>query len=155
MVQRAFQDDLYGNYCWGCGVANPHGLQIKSYWDGEVAVCTWTPAPQYAAGPRYILNGGIIATLIDCHSVCTAVAAAYRKEGRMIGSDPMIWYVTGTLKVVYQRPARLDRTIHLQARVTDATERKTVVSTRLYADETECATGEVIAVRVPTAWLES
>ncbi len=155
MAERAFQDDLHGNYCWGCGVANPHGLQIKSYWEGEVAVCSWMPAPQYAAGPRRILNGGIIATLIDCHSICTAVAAAYRKEGRTIGSAPLIWYVTGSLKVVYQQPARLDRTMHLQARVIDETERKTVVSTTLYADETECATGEVIAVRVPPAWLEN
>jgi hypothetical protein len=37
MDQKAFQDyypdDL--SHCYGCGRLNEHGLQIKSYWDGE------------------------------------------------------------------------------------------------------------------------
>ena len=73
---KAFQDEMVGNYCWGCGADNPAGLHLKSYWDGEVAVAQWTPAHEYSAGPRHILNGGIIATLLDCHGVCTAVASA-------------------------------------------------------------------------------
>ena len=48
---------------------------------GEEAVCTWQPQPNHTSGPPHILNGGIIAVLMDCHCICTAVAAAYRAEG--------------------------------------------------------------------------
>ncbi len=85
-----FQDRMENNYCWGCGRLNDKGLQIKSRWDGEEGVCTWRPQEFHAAGPRDVLSGGIIASIIDCHSVCTAVADAYRFEGRHIGSDPEI-----------------------------------------------------------------
>ena len=87
MQGRAIQDQLGGdNYCFGCGPQNPDGLQIKSYWEGEETVCRFEARPAFAAGPRQLLNGGIIATLIDCHSVCTAMALAYRAEGRPPGA---------------------------------------------------------------------
>jgi hypothetical protein len=94
--QKAFQELIQGNHCFGCGNLNKHGLQIRSYWDGEETVCNWKPREYHMAGPAHVLNGGIIATLIDCHSICTAIAAAYRNEGREIGSGERIWYATAT-----------------------------------------------------------
>ena len=35
MEQLAFQEQIGGNHCWGCGALNENGLQLKSYWDGE------------------------------------------------------------------------------------------------------------------------
>ena len=35
-----------------------------------------------AAARREIVNGGIVASLIDCHSLNFAIAHAYRAEGR-------------------------------------------------------------------------
>lgn len=151
---RAFQDDLDQNYCWGCGAANDHGLHIKSTWDGKEAVCVWEPQPIHMAGRRRVLNGGIIATVIDCHSICTAVAAAYRAENRPIGSEPLIWYVTGTLAVSYRTPAPLDRPLRVRARITETKDRKTVVATTVAAGNEEYATGEVVAIRVPPDWFE-
>ena len=75
----AFQDLMHDNFCWGCGADNPDGLQIKTVWDGDTSLTRWTPQPQFAAGPRHILNGGIIATLLDCHGVCTAIADRFLK----------------------------------------------------------------------------
>jgi len=149
---RAIQDDLHQNYCWGCGIANPDGLHIKSAWDGEEAVCVWQPAPQHMAGPRRVLNGGLIATVIDCHSICTAVAAAYRAEGRPIGSDPLIWYVTGSLQVSYRKPAPLDRPLEVRAHIVEAKDRKAVVAATVRAGGEECATGQVVAIRVAPEW---
>ncbi len=77
----AFQDLMPDNACWGCGSANAGGLQLKSYWEGEEAVATWQPRLEHASGSPHVLNGGIIATLLDCHGVCTAVSAAYRRRG--------------------------------------------------------------------------
>src|SRR4030042_3439238 len=95
MEQAAFQDQIPDNGCWGVGPSNVHGLRIKSYWVGEESVCAFQPQPHQTAGPPHILNGGILASLIDCHCVCTSIAAAYRAENRAIGSHPLIWHVTG------------------------------------------------------------
>ncbi|MFQ5693447.1 MAG: PaaI family thioesterase [Nitrospinota bacterium] len=155
MNPRAFQDEFADNHCWGCGGANDHGLRIKSYWSGEESVCTWNPRHYHAAGPPNVLNGGIIATLIDCHCICTAVAAAYRAEGRGIDSEPLIWYVTASLRVSYLRPTPIDRPVTLRARILEAVPRKTVLSCSLSAQGEERALGEVVAVRVPPGWHES
>ncbi|MBW1888437.1 MAG: PaaI family thioesterase [Deltaproteobacteria bacterium] len=149
MGQQAFQDILdVENHCWGCGSHNEHGLQVKSYWSGDEAVCTWQAKNYHAGGARHILNGGIIATIIDCHSTCTAIAAAYRAEGREFGADPLIWYVTGSLQVTYLRPTLIKEPIVLRARVKKMEKKKAIVTCSLFAKGEECARGEVVAVRV-------
>jgi acyl-coenzyme A thioesterase PaaI-like protein len=153
--QRAIQDLCQtNNYCWGCGRDNKHGLQVKSYWRGEEAVCTWKPEPCYAAGPRDVLNGGIIATLIDCHSASTAMAAAYQAEGRAIGTEPHIWCATASLHVTYLRPTPLGEPVTLRARVKELGERKITVICSLFANGEECAKGDVVAVRVAPDWAQ-
>ena len=75
VFQDSYPDDV--SHCYGCGRLNPHGLQIKSYWEGEEAVCRYRPQPYHTAIPGYVY-GGLIASLIDCHSTGTASAAARR-----------------------------------------------------------------------------
>jgi acyl-coenzyme A thioesterase PaaI-like protein len=149
--ERAFQDDLAAigfEHCWGCGAANRHGLHVKSYWSpdsADEAICVWQPQPYHIAAPG-IVSGGIIATLIDCHS-----AAACRAEGRSITSDPPLPYLTAALQVSYLRPTPSDGPVTLRARVSQTSGRKTTVTCSLYSAEgVECACGEVVAVRVPT-----
>jgi len=130
-------------------------LQIKSYWSGDEAVCTWQPKPYHAAGPMHVVNGGIIATIIDCHCVCTAIAAAYRAEDREIGTEPPIWYVTRSLQVTYLRPTPIDQPLVLRARIQEMNERTTLLTCSLFGKGEECARGKVVAVRVPSVWLEA
>jgi len=151
----AFQDDIAEQHCWGCGVLNEHGLQIKSYWSGDEAVCTWQPKAHHMAGPTHVLNGGIIATIIDCHSICTAIAAAHRAEGWTGNADASIWYVTASLQVTYLKPTPIREPVMLRARVKETKGKKTIVTCSLFAKEEECARGEVVAVRVPPAWRQS
>jgi acyl-coenzyme A thioesterase PaaI-like protein len=151
---HAFQDQIPANFCYGCGPGNPVGLHIRSIWAGDEALCVFQPAPYHAAGPRHILNGGIIATLIDCHAVCTAIAHTYRAESRAIGSAPEIWYATASLAVRYLRPAPLDRLVAVRARVVEVSPRRTTLECALSADGVECARAEVVAVRVPATWRE-
>jgi acyl-coenzyme A thioesterase PaaI-like protein len=150
----AFQDQIPGNHCWGCGPLNERGLQIKSYWDGEESICHWTPRLPFAAGPTHILNGGIIATIIDCHCVCTAIAGHYRAEGRPMTSDPPIWCVTAHLDVDYLAPTPLDREVTLRARIEEEKGKKTVLTCWLCSGEEECARGRLVAIRVPPEWRE-
>ena len=150
--EPAFQDAFSENHCWGCGTLNPHGLQIKSYWSGDEAICTWQPQPYHTSGPPHILNGGIIAVLMDCHCVCTAVAAAYRTEGRALTSEPRVFYATASLQVTYLRPVPIAESVVIRAQITSVAERKTLLTCSVSAGGEECARGEVVAVRVPPAW---
>src|SRR5512137_1615055 len=77
-VPVAIQDQIPHNHCWGCGTLNPRGLRIKSFVEGDEAVCTFQPSPDFMAGPTNVLYGGILAAVIDCHTVCTAIAHSYR-----------------------------------------------------------------------------
>ena len=73
MDQKAFQDYYpdESSYCYGCGRLNQHGLQLKSYWDGEESKAVYTPLPQHMAIPGYVY-GGLIASIIDCGLVSVA-----------------------------------------------------------------------------------
>ena len=153
MGQRYFQDQVKGNYCFGCGSDNEHGLQIKSYLSGDELVCKWQPQEYHTAAPG-ILYGGIIASLIDCHSVWAAVVAAYRAESRDINADPPIFYVTGSLNVTYLRPTPMNGPVVLRARIKEMREKSTVVVCSLFANEQECAQGEVVAVRISESWIK-
>jgi acyl-coenzyme A thioesterase PaaI-like protein len=148
----AFQDQLRDNWCWGCGADNPDGLHLKSAWEGGVAVARWTASPAHAAGPRHVLNGGIIATVLDCHGVCTAIADAYRREGRPIGSEPDMWFATTSTEVDYLRPTPIDAELRLVASVREADGKRAVVACSLDASGKERARAVVHSVRVPEEW---
>jgi acyl-coenzyme A thioesterase PaaI-like protein len=154
MSEKAFQDYYPDNvaHCYGCGRLNENGLQIKSYWDGQEAVCTYTPRPHHMAIPGYVY-GGLIASLIDCHSTGTAAAAAYRAVGRPMDSEPAFRFVTASLKVDYLLPTPLGVPLELRATVEEIKGRKVVVHTTLSAGGQVCAKGEVVAVQVPEHWM--
>ncbi len=148
----AIQDLMPHNHCYGCGADNPDGLQIKSHWQGDETVCTYTPRPEQCAGPLHYLYGGTIASLIDCHSVCTAIANYYRSEGREVGEGDEIWCVTGRLTVSYVAPTPIDVDVTLCATVEEYGEKKAIVKTRVYSGDTLTAEGEVVAIRVADSW---
>lgn len=152
MASTAIQDQLHDNYCWGCGADNPVGLQLKTYWNGEVAAADWMPSLDFAAGPRHILNGGIIATLLDCHGVCTAIADAYQREDREIGQGQDIWHATVSISVSYRRPTPLSGPVQLTAGVPTRANGRTSVDCVLSSGGKERAYATVISTRVPEEW---
>ena len=152
MNDRAFQDLMKGHHCFGCGTLNQQGLRIKSYWSGEGSICTWLPANHHMAGPKQVLNGGIIATIIDCHCVCTAIAAAYQAEGREIGSEPTLLYVTGALNVKYLQPTSIKEEVFLRAQVQAVQEKSATLTCSLLSNQKESVRTEVVAVKVPATW---
>ena len=139
------QDGLFGNSCFGCGAWNEHGLNIKSTWEGDISVCRFVPNPHHAAMPHDIVNGGIIAAVIDCHSVCTAIADAYRRAGRYAGDGerPLFWYATASLQVNYLKPTPLSMPFSVRAKVIEVDRRRTSLSAELRSDDgTLTCTGE-------------
>ena len=154
MTDRALQDQIPHNHCFGCGPENEAGLHLKSYWSGTgPSVARFEPQARHCAGPEHFVNGGIIATLIDCHSVCTATAAAYYREDRPIGSDPLLCFATSRLDVAYRRPTPMGETLELTALVTGTTEKGFSVECEISAAGRVCAAATVEAARVPLSWM--
>jgi acyl-coenzyme A thioesterase PaaI-like protein len=150
MPDKAFQDyypDEF-SHCYGCGRLNKEGLQIKSYWDGEEAVCHYTPRPYYTGGIPGFAYGGLIASLIDCHGAATASAAKLREEGHALGEKPLSRFVAASIKVDYLKPTPIDAALELRARVTEIKGRKVTVSVTLSAQGVICAKGEEIFVQM-------
>lgn len=147
MSKDIFQNHMPGNICFGCGQDNHQGLKIKSYWDGEEAVCIWQSKEQYQ-GWKGLLNGGIIATLIDCHCMCTSMAATYRAENRTLDSQPEYRYATGTMTIKYLKPTSNDIPVELRATVKEIKGRKVTVDCKVLSEGQLTAMAEVIAIRV-------
>jgi len=150
MSDKAFQDFYpdHWSHCYGCGRLNEHGLQIKSYWDGEATICQFVPRPEHTAIPGYVY-GGLIASLIDCHGTGTAAAAAYRAEGRPMDTQPPIRFLTGSLNVKYLKPTPLGPPIELRGEIREVKGRKVIIDITVSVEDIVTATGEVIAIQVP------
>ena len=144
--QDAYPDEL--SHCCGCGRLNEHGLQLKSHWDGDETVAVFTPRPYHVALPGFVY-GGLIASLVDCHGTASAAAAACRAEGRELGSEPPVRFVTAALHVDYLRPTPLGGPLEIRGRVQEVKGRKVVVSATVTADGVVCARGQVVAVQMP------
>jgi len=131
------------NICFGCGPANERGLRIRSRIEGDEVVADWTPSAHHEAFAG-ALNGGIVGTLLDCHSNWTAAVHLMRVRG--LDAPPCT--VTADYAVKLQRPAPSDRAVRLRARVREVLGDRAVVEATLEADGKVCArcVGTFVAV---------
>ena len=154
MEDRALQELIPHNNCFGCGPENESGLQLKSYWSGVgISRAIFLPKPWHCAGPKHFVNGGIISTIIDCHCICTATAAAYFNENRKIGSSPLLCFATSKLNLHYRRPISIDTKLQMEAIIKGATKKHFIITCDLTTDDGLCVQGEVEAVRVSSSWM--
>jgi len=156
MAEEPFQNTYPDNlsYCYGCGRLNDAGLHVQSSWDGDETVCSFTPRPYHTAIPGFVY-GGLLASVIDCHSTGSAAAAAYRAENRPMDSSPPIRFVTASLHVDYLRPTPIEGPLLLRSRFKEVGRRKVVVETDLYVGDAKCVHGEVVAVRLQDGGMEA
>lgn len=148
MEQKSIQDYMTGNVCFGCGKDNHDGLQIDSYWqENDEIVCIWHSQTKYQ-GWKGILNGGILASLIDCHCMGAAMAAVYKSENRGLDSQPVYRYATGTLSIRYMRPTPNDKAIELRAKILEIKGKKVTIHCDVWVDGKKTAEANVIAIKV-------
>jgi acyl-coenzyme A thioesterase PaaI-like protein len=145
-IQDNYPDEL--SHCYGCGKLNEHGLQIKSYWDGDETVATFNPKSYHSAIPGYVY-GGLIASLIDCYGTGTAAAAAYRNAGREMGTEPPFRFVTASLQVDFLRPTPLGVPLEIRGVLKEIRGRKIIVDATVSSNGEVCAKGRVVAVQMP------
>lgn len=115
--------------CFGCGPGNSKGLQLKSFEAPDDTVrAEFQPWPEHDNGLGY-LNGGIIATLLDCHSAAAVVLASV---ARGLSPDGTLQYVTAGIDVSYRRPSPLHEPAELVARLVSADDNEILVDAELW-----------------------
>lgn len=129
--------------CYGCGPANKKGLHIRSFPLGDEVVAEWTPQPYHEAFPG-MLNGGVIGTLLDCHSNWTAAWHLMRRAG---AAQPPCT-VTSEYHIRLLRPTPSSGPVKLVARVAESSEDRVTVDAELIAGGKVCATCRGIFVAV-------
>jgi acyl-coenzyme A thioesterase PaaI-like protein len=130
--------------CFGCGPANQDGLRIRSYEAGDgTVVATWQPRPEHEAFDGFV-NGGILGTLIDCHSNWTAVAALLARNG----SSEAPSTVTSEYSVKFERPTPSDQPLRLIGKAVDVRDDRVTVETTVEVDGTTTARGRATFVAV-------
>lgn len=131
MTEPSIQQRLFPNgTCFGCGPANPEGLRLASFPQSDHVLARFTPWPQHDNGVGF-LNGGIIATVLDCHSGAAAFDLADRR-GWLPPQRLSFGFVTAGLDVRFRRPAMLDEACELRAFVLQATEDRIDVRAELW-----------------------
>ncbi len=137
LVQPSIQEQFFPEMtCFGCGPANAKGLHLRSFAanDGEpgnATIARFTPWPEHDNGLGY-LNGGIICTLLDCHSATPMFVRA--EELGLLGQGALLPYVTAGLDVSFVRPTPLLETLELHAEVIDVEDKAARVSVELRFD---------------------
>jgi acyl-coenzyme A thioesterase PaaI-like protein len=144
--EKSLQETFAPNgICFGCGVKNEKGLRIRSFSgeNGEKIFAEWRAEEHHQAFPG-MLSGGIVGTLLDCHSNWTAAHFLMKKSGK---SEPDCT-VTANYSVKLLCPTPSDATIKLIARVTESSEDRATVEAELIANDKVCATCKGLFVAV-------
>lgn len=143
-IQDTYADDFA--YCFGCGKNNQHGHQFKTHLVGDETVTAFTPDSIYTGGGDFTY-GGLIASLIDCHSAGSAAIFWMQHNGLIVGEGSTPRFVTARLEVDYLAPTPL-RLLQAIGREEEVGERKVVVSSTLVVDGEVTAQGRGVMVRM-------
>ena len=116
-MTTSIQETLYPfSTCYGCGPANPQGLQLRSYEEGDDVVAEFIPSEHHSNGMG-TLNGGVIATLLDCHSGAAVFVASAQSWNSPAEFEP---WVTSGLEIRYRLPTMMDQPCELRARIVES-----------------------------------
>lgn len=146
MSEQALQDRYAPNgTCFGCGPKNDRGLRVKSHAREDGAVVTTWRAEKHHEAYDGALSGGVIGTLMDCHSNWTAT---YHLMRRMRADSPPCT-VTAEYAIKLRRPTPTDADIEIVARAVEVGEDRAIIAAELVAGGKVCATsrGTFVAVK--------
>jgi len=143
-LQERFAPD---SICFGCGPANPAGLHIRTLpvaEDSDEVVLDWRPESHHEAFEG-MLNGGIIGSLLDCHSNWAATWHLMRRDE--LETPPVT--VTADFHVKLRKPTPSDRLLKVRARAVESNGSFVTVEAELRCDDdiTATCTGHFVAVK--------
>ena len=138
-MSDSIQESLYPDLtCFGCGHANPDGFHLRSYREGDRTVATFTPRPEHDNGFGF-LNGGIIATVLDCHTAAVTLWEAHERGWEADDGAP-VPFITAGFDVRFLRPTPLGPAVSLSAEPVEVGEQAIVVAAELMVDDKVRAT---------------
>ena len=143
-VQDFYPEDAA--HCFGCGRLNPAGHRFRTRASAERTVTEFEPDASHTALPGAVY-GGLIASLLDCHSTGSAAIFALAREGEAIGSGESPRFVTRHLAVDFLAPTPMGP-LRAVGRLVEATERKVIVESDLWAGGTVTARSRAVLIRV-------
>lgn len=150
-VLKAIQDEYPEDFAWcyGCGRMNEHGHHFRTGWDGDKTISIYNPKKEHMALPGFVY-GGVIGSFVDCHGTGSAALYLHRKNGNEPGDgvEPPR-FVTASLHVDFMKPTPQGTALKAIGTVHEVHPKKYRVETEVFAGETLCARGEVIAVVMP------
>ena len=127
--------------CFGCGPQNSKGLRIQSFVNEDSSakplelVMEFTPESHHEAFPGMV-NGGIIGTLLDCHSNWTSAHALMKQAS----ASEAACTVTGDFHVKLRAPTPSGQKIYVKAWPVEMKVDRAKIEAELY---TVSATGEI------------
>ena len=129
--------------CYGCGIDNKKGLGIKSYVDNDSIISSFTPNEYHAAFPG-VLNGGVMGSVLDCHS--NWAAAYYFMETKNMSSTPCT--VTAKYQIDLLKPTPIDEKLVISACLDKIEDNKAWINAKITINETKYATCKGLFVAV-------
>ena len=96
--------EQFGYNCFACAPANPYGLKMEFYEDGDDVVCFWEPDVNYQSWID-TLHGGIQATLMD------------EVGGWFIFRKFQTSAMTTNLNIKYKNPVPIDGKLEIRAKM--------------------------------------
>ena len=118
--------------CFGCGPRNTAGLRLRSFANGAGAIAEWTPRNIHQAVPG-VLCGGIVSTLLDCHTGAALAHAVHGRTGKWPFLEDAPW-ATAKLDLELVRPTSLALPVTLRAHVTEIGDDEATVEAELHSD---------------------
>jgi len=116
--------------CFGCGPSNSQGLRIKSYVDGNLFFANFKPESYHQAFEN-VLSGGIVGTLLDCHSNW---CAAYSMM-KFANENAPACTVTAYYSVELLKPTPMDSILKLVASPIKVSNNKAEINAELLAQD--------------------
>jgi acyl-coenzyme A thioesterase PaaI-like protein len=114
--ERVMLKQVEGRHCFACGTANPVGLKMRFYRNGN-AVYSDIKLGKHFEGWENMAHGGIISTILD--EVMSWAIICFRKA----------FFVTRKMELKYVRPVPLHAALRARGRVMDE-DRGPLIKTR-------------------------
>ena len=143
-VQDTYPADFA--HCFGCGRFNESGHQLKTSATDDGTLTEFSPRDYYRGAGEFAY-GGLIASVIDCHSAGSAAIFWITQRGGDVGQEESPRFVTARLEVDYVAPTPL-LPFRLTGSAVEVGHRKVIVATDLRAGPEVTARGRAVLVRV-------
>jgi uncharacterized protein (TIGR00369 family) len=130
MIERegyTYLPNMENNRCFGCGPANPGGLQMEFYSDRD-AIVSWLTVPEHLSGWNSLVHGGVVSTILD--------EVMGRAVIFMLKSLPM----TKSMKIDYLKPIYVGTELKAVGRVIEKGERDALLEGIIYDESGDICT---------------